>query len=343
MPKLPYAVVNAFVHDGAGGNGAGVVVEDDLEPAVTAALCGDGRRCAVAAAVGLSETAFVRLAKGTAEDPIHIRYFTPTEEVPLCGHATVATVAHLRSMGKLPDGATAIHIATGAGVLRVALESAAGGRVFLTQSPPDFSRQPLPAAAMAASLGLLGGGDGELDVLVHPTPAAAPVSTGLFDVCVRLRSVEDLVKLTPDFAAMAQVSREHDLCGFHAYVLLESEEERGAFPGADIYARNFGPAVGINEESATGTANGALCSLLWRSGAVKAGERPLLVIAQGDHIEPPAPSRIIVEVLAGTPGEAAPSVGGSAAFVRDGLVELSTLPVPGSERAKVREGGYMTP
>ena len=78
MPKLPYAVVNAFVHDGAGGNGAGVVVEDDLEPAVTAALCGDRRRCAVAAAVGLSETAFVRLAKGTAEDPIHIRYFTPT-------------------------------------------------------------------------------------------------------------------------------------------------------------------------------------------------------------------------------------------------------------------------
>ena len=92
--QLPFVVVNAFVSDGIGGNGAGVVIEDDLAPELAAELVRPGQRCAIAAAIGLSETAFVRLPPvGNPGEPISIRYFTPTEEVPLCGHATVATVA----------------------------------------------------------------------------------------------------------------------------------------------------------------------------------------------------------------------------------------------------------
>ena len=309
--QLPFVVVNAFVSDGTGGNGAGVVIEDDLAPELAAALEVDGQRCAVAANVGLSETAFVRLPPSPGE-PISIRYFTPTEEVPLCGHATVATVSHLQTLKHIPTDVASVNISTGAGVLPVWIDRQAG-TVSLTQSLPDFSRPPIPLQAVTSSLGLSTG-----DVVVDPP--AAPVSTGLFDVCVRVRNAEVLRKLVPDFPKMAQVSTQFEVCGFHVYALLDDSED--TFNGADIYARNFAPAVGIDEESATGTSNGALCSLLWRSGVVSR-ERRTLVVAQGDFMNPPAPSRITVQVLDGVPGVAAPTVGGCSAFMQSGHVEMS--------------------
>ena len=154
------------------------------------------------------------------------------------------------------------------------------------------------------------------------------MSTGLFDCCVRLRSSLALRELSPNWEAMAKVSRRHDLCGFHAYALLGEEPVQGGFSGADVYARNFAPAFGIHEEAATGTANGALASLLWRSGAIPP-TRTALLVAQGDFMEPLADcvsrtSRVYVEAT-GTPGEGPPSVGGSAGFARLGKVDLATL------------------
>ena len=160
---VPYATLNAFVFADVdhkfkgkgyvGGNGAGIVIEDDLEPAVVALLESEpDARMKIASFIGLSETAFIRLPPTTykgnwrigadPELPYHIRYFTPTEEVPLCGHATVAAVWYLRdrSYAFAPE----VLISTGAGELRVKLEPGDAGRVFLTQSPPDFSRPPLP-------------------------------------------------------------------------------------------------------------------------------------------------------------------------------------------------------
>ena len=309
--QLPFVVVNAFVSDGIGGSEAGVVIEDDWEPELATALEVNRQRCDVAANVGLSETAFVRLPASPGES-MSIRYFTPIEEVPLWGHATVAAEAHLQTLKHIPTDAASVNISTGVGVLPVWIDRQAG-TVSLIQSPPDFSRPSIPLHAATSSLGLSTG-----DVVVDPP--AAPVSTGLFDVCVRVRNAEVLRKLVPDFPKMAQVSTQFEVCGFHVYALLDDSED--TFNGADIYARNFAPAVGIDEESATGTSNGALCSLLWRSGVVSR-ERRTLVVAQGDFMNPPAPSRITVQVLDGVPGVAAPTVGGCSAFMQSGHVEMS--------------------
>jgi len=58
---------------------------------------------AIAKNLGYSETAF--LIKSNIAD-FKIRYFTPTEEVPLCGHATIATFSLLHSLGKLDKDAS---------------------------------------------------------------------------------------------------------------------------------------------------------------------------------------------------------------------------------------------
>ena len=82
-------VVRAFSKGGKGGNKAGVVLDShDLMPAKMMAIAKD---------LGYSETAF--LTESDVAD-FKVRYFTPTEEVPLCGHATIATFSILNSLGK---------------------------------------------------------------------------------------------------------------------------------------------------------------------------------------------------------------------------------------------------
>ena len=82
-------VVSAFCKDNKGGNKAGVVLDShDLTPIKMMAIAKD---------LGYSETAF--LMESNLAD-FKIRYFTPTEEVPLCGHATIAAFSILNSSGK---------------------------------------------------------------------------------------------------------------------------------------------------------------------------------------------------------------------------------------------------
>ena len=83
-------VISAFSKDGRGGNKAGVVLDSrGLMPAKMMAIAKD---------LGYSETAF--LMESDVAD-FKVRYFTPTEEVPLCGHATIATFSILNSLGRL--------------------------------------------------------------------------------------------------------------------------------------------------------------------------------------------------------------------------------------------------
>jgi len=89
--SLPIALVDAFTQTAGHGNRAGVVLDASaLEP--------DAMRQA-ARAVAASETAFV-----TDRAALYLRYFTPTTEIPFCGHATVATLHLMREKGLLPDG-----------------------------------------------------------------------------------------------------------------------------------------------------------------------------------------------------------------------------------------------
>ena len=116
-------VVSAFSKGNQGGNKAGVVLDcRSLTPADMAAIAKD---------LGYSETAF--LIKSNVAD-FKIRYFTPTEEVPLCGHATIATFSLLHSLGKLDKDAYTIE--TIAGTLNIRIEK--DGMIFMEQNHPTY-------------------------------------------------------------------------------------------------------------------------------------------------------------------------------------------------------------
>ncbi|MEM9602618.1 MAG: PhzF family phenazine biosynthesis protein [Pseudomonadota bacterium] len=222
--------VDAFQLNGRGGNPAGVVLDADG--------LSDSHMQQVAAKVGAPETAFV-LASDTCD--YRLRFFTPTEEVGLCGHATVATYAVLHQVGTLRPGA--YRQALQAGELGVAV--ADHGLVSMEQAPPVFGDTFSPEC-IAPLLGCT------VEAILSPDWPVQAVSTGLPDILVPLRSAAALAQLRPDFIAMARFNAASRTVGVHAFVV------DSASPRSPVRCRNFAPRFGIPEEAATGSANGAL-------------------------------------------------------------------------------------
>ena len=110
-------------------------------------------------------------------------------------------------------------------------------------------------------------------------------STGLHKIFVPVASLESLLSIVPDFAAIESVSRLHGAIGMYCYS-LESKSN------ATAHCRNFAPVVGIMEDSATGTSAAALSCVLRQNGILEKSASLRLVYEQGDCIG--QPSEIIV-------------------------------------------------
>lgn len=239
--------VHAFTHLGQGGNPAGVVLDAELN-ALTAE---DMQR--IASMAGYSETAFV-LPSEVAD--VRLRFFTPTDEVDLCGHATISAFWLLQAQGLLQDRKV-LKQETLAGVLEIRIEA---GRVLMEQAEPVFGAILEPDEIMW-SLGLT-----EEDLALG-LPVQI-VSTGLKDILVPVASVEVLESLTPDFEDIRRISRAFGVVGYHVFALTpQGLAEKKSDDAVTAWCRNFAPLYGIDEESATGTSNGALAAYLSAYGA----------------------------------------------------------------------------
>ncbi len=234
-------IVDAFVSPNGGGNGAGIVFVDNFPS--------DEEMRETAARVKMSETAFIkRFGSG-----YRIRYFTPLYEVELCGHATVASFAYMSAQKMIKDGAYLI--STKAGMLSVSVN---GGLVMLDMAKPDEKRE-LTEKEISELCDIMGA---EREQIIL-TPAL--VSTGLYDIIMGLDSREALLALKPDMERLKELSRQLEVTGVHAFALNKAKGP----DDADAFCRNFGPVCGIDEESATGTASGALTYYLYKRGVIK--------------------------------------------------------------------------
>ena len=213
--RVNFTQVDAFATRPFTGNPAAVMVLDEPLTAEAMQL--------IAAEMNLSETAFT----GAGDDGERwLRWFTPTVEVPLCGHATLAT-AHVL-FGS--DAAGQIRFSSASGPLTVHQD---GSRIRL-----DFPADP-PTAAPAPD-GLLGG-------LGCDARAATYQARNLW--VVRVANVDAVTSLTPRFSALSEV----DLRGGLGVAVTAASDE-----GYDFASRFFAPWVGVDEDPVTGLAHTAL-------------------------------------------------------------------------------------
>lgn len=236
--------IDAFTHERFVGNPAGVVPD--------ATGLSDMQMQAIAREMNLSETAFIVPAQAADHDMV-VRFFTPTTEVPICGHATIA--AHwVRALEGASDGIA--RQKTGAGILPVEIERNGGAvRIWMTQKDADFE-EPLGEVVKDEIRRAFG-----VPELSDIAPVQV-VSTGHSKVMIPVASTAILNSINPDLQALSRLSRQIGCNGYFAFALADQGEEVVA------YGRMFAPAIGIPEDPVTGNACGPLGAYLARHGLI---------------------------------------------------------------------------
>lgn len=290
-------LIDAFTDEPLAGNPAGVVPD--------AAGLDAARMGAIAREINASETAFL-----TEDDDAdrRIRYFTPTQEVDLCGHATIASLVHLHEAGVI-DGEGSLR--TNVGVLDVSVED---GVAWMAQDDPSVEVVDPDYDRVGEALGI---DPAALRDVGADLPAAV-ASTGLPFLLVPVNFLEHLSGADPDPDAVAGLAADHGATGVYAFTF-------DALDGAStLHARMFAPGAGVPEDPVTGTASGACGAYLHTVDAFDdpPGE---MRFEQGHFVDRPGVVRVRID-------DDGVRVGGRAVTALDG-----TLVVPPSDDDDILE------
>lgn len=205
--------VDAFTREAFKGNPAGVWIGEEFPP--------DALMQSIAAEINASETAFVRIGTGGYA----IRYFTPTCEVPLCGHATLASAHLLRELGVVAEAESFV-LRASRDNLTVSVE---GGWVKMMFPVYALSRLddlgPFERALGARVIEAYGTGDNW--------------------IVARLPDEKSLLECRPDFPAIQKNNID-----------ILAATTQSVSPAYDFSVRVFcNPSWGILEDPVTGSAN----------------------------------------------------------------------------------------
>lgn len=257
-------LVDAFTDTPLAGNAAGVV------PDATGLT--DTQLAAIARELAVSETAFVLDSDRASR---RLRYFTPRTEIDLCGHATIATHAHLYADGRIDSGTHDLE--TNVGVIEV--EVTDDGTVWMTQNSPRVTEVDVATDRVATALDLPSAAITEMELPI------AVASTGLPFLVVPVTFLEPLGAAEPDFDAVADLAETYDAEGVYAFTFDTVSAD------STLHARCFLPGAGIDEDPVTGTASGAVGAYLRTVDAFDSLPEEM-VFEQGHFLDRPGQVRV---------------------------------------------------
>ncbi|MFJ4621572.1 PhzF family phenazine biosynthesis protein [Streptomyces sp. NPDC088812] len=215
-------IVDAFTDRPFAGNPAGVLLLDTFPD--------DTRLQSVALEVNHAETAFARRLPPGGPADWALRWFTPTTEVPMCGHATLAT-AHILHTTGAHEGP--VRFATLSGVLTAT--PGEDGSITL-----DFPTAPLTPITIP---------DQVAQALGTEPLTAHDTGPNVGNLVIEVADEKTVRGLTPDHAALARYAR-------HGIIATARAEDPSR--GYDFVSRCFFPNIGIDEDPVTGGAHTAL-------------------------------------------------------------------------------------
>jgi len=212
---IEVTVVDAFTDQPFSGNPAAVcILSSPLE---------ETKMRLIAAEMNLSETAFLH----PEGDGYRLRWFTPTSEVSLCGHATLASAHALWTKGGVTDDKIFFH--TLSGTLAATRD---GGYITLDFPAEEVVPTPLPTKLKEAL---------QREILFE---GKTPVR-----YFVELASAEEVRGLSPDLNLMSG-------CAPGRIIVTALSDD----PRYDFISRYFAPGIGVPEDPVTGSAHCALAS-----------------------------------------------------------------------------------
>lgn len=219
--KIKTFIIDAFTHEAFKGNPAGVCMPDEQLPDETMQL--------IAGELNLSETAFL-IQNKKDDSTFSIRYFTPSVEVPFCGHATLASAKLVLDVLKKDH----VKFITGHG-LHLSATSEAGGDIKM-KFPLYETVEYLPDNSLYSALGV-----------------SAPVKTRfaktLDMLLIEVKDRQTLDSLSPDYPQLLSSSDTIK------EVVVTARSNDNAY---HFYSRCFCPWIGIDEDPVTGAAHSVL-------------------------------------------------------------------------------------
>ncbi len=265
--------------------------------------------------MNLSETTFV-LPPQTPEADFKVRIFTPAKELPFAGHPVVGTHWVLAHLGRvtLSEPITQVRFELGVGVLPADLHVSGGQveRVVMTQDKPTFHAVLEDVADLAAGLGL------PPESITQTGLPVQVVSTGAPQMIVPIRSLSEVQSLDAGSLNTTALNRACHAVDTNCVHVFTLETER---PEATVHVRMFAPMLGVPEDPATGSSNGAMGAYLVHHRAVPVTEPTTYIVSeQGSEIG--RPSTLYVEVDSQGGEISAVRVGGKVAPVADGVVRF---------------------
>jgi PhzF family phenazine biosynthesis protein len=305
MPKpgLDIHLYNTFSDRPFGGNASWVVPQSDgLD---------DEKMRAIAAELAAPATAFLSNSRTPCPK---IRFFSSSGEFDMCGHAIVGAVCCLAELEILlpsESGVTKLQLLAPPGEIPIEVRWDDDGQSHcaMFQPKPWFKSTSFSHADVAPLLGLAN------ERMDHSLPIETG-STGLKHVFLPVLTKDGLADIQPDQAGLEDLSRRLGVESVAVFTLDTDDPER------QFRSRDFCPAIGVPEEAASGTTNGAIASYLVTHNRIAVPESGLISIVAEQGVEMGRPSiiRTDLEVENGT--IVSVKVSGQATCLASGMLRL---------------------
>ena len=228
--------INAFTKDRFNGNPAAVVLCEELQSDLMRKI---------AKQMNLSETAFI--SKSDKAD-FKLKWFTPSIEVELCGHATIASLHYLRER-KIIGSNCKVSFETLSGIIECEVDK---DRYFMKIPIPKFAEYKNLPNELPHILNL------PQSSLDEKIPFILQNNSNLF---IYVKTIEAVKNISPDFKSLLRLCNENkDFTELTVYTLETIEN------GNDAHLRFFAPYYGIDEDPVTGSVNGPLLLVLQKAG-----------------------------------------------------------------------------
>lgn len=249
--------IDAFTKTPFEGNSAAVAFSEGLNEKEMQKIAGE---------MNLSETAFLSKPEVTNDAACYLRWFTPTVEVELCGHGTIASL-HFLYEHKILKKNSEIILKTKSGNLNCGINN---DKYFMQIPIYKLSEYNGNKKAIIKALGL------EYE---HPHENLPFIILENGNLYIYVNKLSTLENIKPDFNALINLTeKEKEFSGISVFTLETFEKNNTA------HSRYFAPYHGINEDPVTGSANGPLLLVLKRLGLIDKNQNEA-VFEQGDFLK----------------------------------------------------------
>lgn len=261
----------------------------------------------IANEMNATQTAFV---DQLADDVIKIRFFTPTCEISFCGHSTIATFYAMANKGyirSIESGTKIVTLDSKIGRLPIELNYRFGNidSIIIEQGKPKSYGLVEDFEDILKAMNLNSSDIGINDIYYPPEI----ISTCGKALLLPIKNKEVLDSIRIDSCDLKDISKNLNIRSVHAFYLPSKDSKK-------VYARNFSPRIGIDEEPATGTASGALIYYLKKNNLISSNN---ITSSQGESMK--RPSKIYCSIEEDEKGDYKIKIGGEANIVMEGILK----------------------